>query len=1069
MIIKEVSRNAAAAWSPLPHTPDLLIAGTVAGALDDSFSSSATLEIFSLQMGAAEVQSSPHMQQSLSQQMQPIGRASANYRFHRIEWAARNNDASLPYGLVAGGMDNGSITFWDPARLLQPQEGEYPLLATTEKHTGPVKALDFNPFQQNLLASGATDSEIYVWDVSNINAPSVYSPGVKGSQSVDITCVAWNRKVAHILGSATHNGQCVIWDLKARRPVINFSDSSKMRSCRAIAWNPDVATQIATSSDDERNPVVQLWDLRNAYSPVKEFMGHNKGVLSLAWNPYDSQILVSSGKDHRTLCWNPETGDLLCELPQATHWNFDVRWSPRIPSLLCASSFGRKVAVHSLQDLNTQADQQFDVSSQEKVASHVPKWLQRPAGAAFGFGGKLITFGKPKRVTGTEPFTVSVQEVPGDQFVSQRAESLEAAVEAKALLDYCESKARTAESLQEQELWNFMGILNSKESRRDLIQRAGFDSSALLNAIDQHLHQASGSGPETSLTNRDENSTPPPHDEPEATESSSNVSQLFSASTNGEDFPAAISHLRISAFSEAPVVNILNQNESDPEYQITRALLLGDFARAVDCCFKANRPADALLLAASGSTELWSSARARYLTQQNNSFSKFVSAIVSGELDTLVAQSNLGQWKETLAVLATYAKGDQFGELCSNLGLRLEQEVDDVHSALLCYVLAGDKRRVVDIWLGEYVRKNKSADALVALVEKIVIFRQSVGDSEPLEEAEGELEDYANLLAINGKLQLAFKYLTFGKVDVAERSQTPALMDRIYHCLPEPPTTAPPAFPFERVAVDAFTPKEPEPTPITTATNVTPSSSAPQTPYSQPEQPQSSYAPGPSPLSHSASLATTASPGMRTNPLTGQSNSVYGAGPASYSLPTQPAPTPYPSYSNPSAPQPSIFVPNPSSGYNAPYGGGMNPAAPTTIFSPPAPNTVTGPPPPSSGPAPTSAFAPAHTAPTHHASAPSSATAPHFTTFVPSANSSMPSSTTASHAMGPPPTGATHTAHAANPSNPAAAPTNSVPQPEPPKPNPALNHPIIRSLMAHVESCNAHPQVAFCHFPFHFM
>jgi len=34
------------------------------------------------------------------------------------------------------------------------------LLATAESHTGPVQALDFNPFQPQLLASGGPGGEV---------------------------------------------------------------------------------------------------------------------------------------------------------------------------------------------------------------------------------------------------------------------------------------------------------------------------------------------------------------------------------------------------------------------------------------------------------------------------------------------------------------------------------------------------------------------------------------------------------------------------------------------------------------------------------------------------------------------------------------------------------------------------------------------------------------------------------------------------------------------------------------------------------------------------------------------
>jgi len=32
-----------------------------------------------------------------------------------------------------------------------------------------------------------------------------------------------------------------------------------------------------------------------------------RGILSLAWCPSDSDLLLSCGKDNRILCWNPNT------------------------------------------------------------------------------------------------------------------------------------------------------------------------------------------------------------------------------------------------------------------------------------------------------------------------------------------------------------------------------------------------------------------------------------------------------------------------------------------------------------------------------------------------------------------------------------------------------------------------------------------------------------------------------------------------------------------------------------------------------------------------------------------
>ena len=73
-------------------------------------------------------------------------------RFHKLVWgAAGMKDGKTPSGIIVGGSDRGVINMYDAAKLVK---GETSLVFSKDKHTGPVAALDFNPFQDNLLASG---------------------------------------------------------------------------------------------------------------------------------------------------------------------------------------------------------------------------------------------------------------------------------------------------------------------------------------------------------------------------------------------------------------------------------------------------------------------------------------------------------------------------------------------------------------------------------------------------------------------------------------------------------------------------------------------------------------------------------------------------------------------------------------------------------------------------------------------------------------------------------------------------------------------------------------------------
>ncbi|CAF4412268.1 unnamed protein product, partial [Rotaria magnacalcarata] len=55
----------------------------------------------------------------------------------------------------------------------------------------------------------------------------------------------------------------------------------------------------------DQSAAIQLWDLRYGASPMKLLSGHTRGILDLQWSPNDSNLLMSSGKDNKIICWNP--------------------------------------------------------------------------------------------------------------------------------------------------------------------------------------------------------------------------------------------------------------------------------------------------------------------------------------------------------------------------------------------------------------------------------------------------------------------------------------------------------------------------------------------------------------------------------------------------------------------------------------------------------------------------------------------------------------------------------------------------------------------------------------------
>ncbi|KAJ1826006.1 protein transport protein S31, partial [Coemansia sp. RSA 2708] len=213
----------------------------------------------------------------------------------------------------------------------------------------------------------------------------------------------------------------------------------------------------------------------------------------------------------------------------------------------------------------------------------------------------------------------------------------------------------------------------------------------------------------------------------------------------------------------------------DADGLVTRAVLLGDIASAVSLCIAHERFADALVLATcSADASLAARAQTAYFARRARqaAYVRLLHGVATGDLGDVVENAALGEWDEVLALLCTYAQGDQFSALCEALGRRLEAAASR-DSAALCYLAAGSLDRVARLWIARAAaseQPNAHVQAVHSLVEKVSVFRSAVAFVDPaLDEdaahafALAPLYDvyveYAQFLAAQGLAAIAQQYL----------------------------------------------------------------------------------------------------------------------------------------------------------------------------------------------------------------------------------------------------------------------------------------------------------------------
>ncbi|KAK5997091.1 Protein transport protein SEC31 [Cladobotryum mycophilum] len=782
--LRDIPRTATFAWSPGPGKP-LVVTGTRAGAVDADFSDESKLEVWDLSLD----------NQDQGIELQPLVSISTESRFYDIAWGPPTDNH--PKGIIAGALENGTLELWD-AEKLESGASDASISQTT-KHTGAIKTLQFNPLKPHILATAGTKGELFVYDVNDIENP--FRLGNAAARSDDIDCLAWNRKVSHILATGGPGGFVTVWDLKTKKASLTLNNSRKAVS--AIAWDPNNSTKLLTATPDDNAPVILLWDLRNSNAPEKSLEGHEGGVLSLSWCQQDSDLLLSSGKDNRTIVWNPQTGEKYGEFPQVTNWTFLTRFNPHNPNLSATASFDGKISIQTLQNTNpdtsqTAAEKNLDdeeffraAQTQPQGASwslgKAPNWFERPIGASFGFGGKLVIFkASPAQAGQKRSSKVEISQFSADSDVSSSIKKFQEDLTAGNVTALCEERREQAKTDEEKADWKVMETLVGDNSRSKIVEHLGFKEEELLN----------GSSEETVEGEEKENAA---EEEGETKDKSKRLSNFFGdgeGDGEGDDFLSGLAANK-GAKTDKPF-HLFSDSDTSIEKEVTKALMLGNFARATDICLKEDCIADAFLIANCGGQELVDKVQSAYLARKDGvpSYMRLLGSVIAKNLWDIVYNADLENWKESMAIVCTFSNPTEFPDLCEALGDRIHEQ-GLRKDASFCYLVGSKLEKVVSIWVDELSEAEKEsieqasegssfsvhAKTLQAFIEKVTIFRQvtKFQDKELSQDSDWKLAtlydkytEYADILAGQGLLDVAQKYLDLlpSKYPAAELSRS---------------------------------------------------------------------------------------------------------------------------------------------------------------------------------------------------------------------------------------------------------------------------------------------------------
>ena len=211
--------------------------------------------------------------------------------------------------IIATWASDSNVYIWDRSKHPSiPKDDHSPPNAVLSGHKKEGFALEWNPAVEGQLLSGSEDKTVMLWDLAKdfSIANKIMSPArTFNHHSATVNDVQFHPTLgANLFGSVSDDLTMCLMDLRSAsndRPAIEFKKAHN-DAINALAFHPTLDKLFATGSADK---TVGIFDLRFPdHGKIHSLEGHRDMITKIDWHPTDSSIVASSSEDRRVIFWD---------------------------------------------------------------------------------------------------------------------------------------------------------------------------------------------------------------------------------------------------------------------------------------------------------------------------------------------------------------------------------------------------------------------------------------------------------------------------------------------------------------------------------------------------------------------------------------------------------------------------------------------------------------------------------------------------------------------------------------------------------------------------------------------
>lgn len=207
-------------------------------------------------------------------------------------------------GTILAASTDGKICSWDIEADDVKIGSSINPLNKYEGHTSGVEDVEWHHFHKDIFGSVGDDKRLNIWD-SREKAKKPFNSVI--AHEKDVLSIDFNPFNEYLLATSSADCTAALWDLRnLTRRVYEVKEHKD--EVVSIKWSPFKESVMATSGNDRR---IMIWDLSRIGQETKEGLpellfihgGHTNNVMEMSWNLNEEYLIASVSFDNDIQIW----------------------------------------------------------------------------------------------------------------------------------------------------------------------------------------------------------------------------------------------------------------------------------------------------------------------------------------------------------------------------------------------------------------------------------------------------------------------------------------------------------------------------------------------------------------------------------------------------------------------------------------------------------------------------------------------------------------------------------------------------------------------------------------------